>query len=161
MPKLVRGELTAFNVYPERARSRLHYRVRVFKSERALKAYLRTGPLGRRLGRYGRAMCSSWRTVRTLKNKRTRVLQDMGELLFTVRCLGTEAITHECTHAALNWAERIRLPMARINVRRGKTNYAGATEERFCYGLGQLTRQVVQGLYDRKVLVDTVAVKGA
>ncbi len=144
------GQVAYFRVFPE-STSRLHYRVRVFTSERALRAYLRSGDLSRSLGRYGRALCSSWQRVR-LTAKGERLLPDMGEILLTTRWLGTEVLAHECTHAAVHWAQRIGLqPMSDETVVR-RRKLASPEEERFCTGLGRMVRQLVSGLYARKLV---------
>lgn len=143
-----RGQLAYFRVFPEPT-SRLHYRVRVFESTAALRKYLTRGrlPWRRSLGRYGRAMCSSWQRL-----KGGKMSPDCGEILFVKAWLGMEVITHESTHAAVNWANRIKLTFDRDPIVRGRSKLASPDEERFCYGLGQLAKQIAARLYERKLL---------
>lgn len=98
------GQLASFRIYPEKGKSRLYYDVRVFASVQALRRYLALGGrLGyrRHLGRYGVAMCSSFRVWKPVaKQKRYRLRPVMGEILIPKRYLRTSVITHECTHAA-------------------------------------------------------------
>jgi hypothetical protein len=143
--KLPHGQLACFRIYPERGRSRLHFDVRIFQNIRAIRAYLKASRLpDRRLGRYGKALCSTYRIIRA-----DHTLPVMGEILMPVRWLGAGLIAHECGHAALGWASRIQLnPVVDAVPRRGVL-CASDTEERFCYGLGELNRQIIVQLWDR------------
>jgi len=148
-----RGQLACFRIYPE-AGSGLFYRVRVFQSERTLRHYLKSGPVARTLGHYGRAMCSNWLRIRIDESGRQRLQPDMGEILLTVRNLGTEVITHECTHAALNWSQRVGFDPFDSKQKRGRLVSASVGEERFCYGLGQMARQIAVQGYKRGLIQD-------
>lgn len=141
------GQLAAFRLYPEKGKSGLYVLVRVFRSERTMRRYIATGPVPRRLGRYGRAMSSSWTAMR-MQGGRMRVLPELGEIVVPVKRLGNEVISHECAHSALAWADRLGIdPMAQKKSN-GHHFAASPDEERFCYGLGQMVKQFVSRCYD-------------
>lgn len=142
------GQIAYFRVYPEPKRSRLHFKVRIFTSQRAMREYLRASELPRSLGRYGRAMCSTWDRVTVGKTMRKH--PEMGEMVFPVSHLGMEAIAHECTHAALGWAKRIALnPVVDGVPSRLGSRACAVDEERFCYALGQMGRQISSQIWKR------------
>lgn len=139
------GQIARFRIYPEKT-SRLYYDVRVFTSVRATRAYLRHSPIPRTLGRSGLAMCSTF-TAMVVSPTGRRTLPKCGEIVFPVRALRAGVIAHECTHAALGWARRIGLQFTAETVtRRG---WVSPAEERFCYALGELNRQVAVQVWDR------------
>jgi hypothetical protein len=143
------SEIATFRIYPEKRTSRLYFQVRVFSSVTAIRRYLKYSDLNRRtLGRYGLAMCS---TFDVLKGKRGRWRKQpiMGEILFPVRGLRAGVIAHECTHAALGWARRIGLNPVSAAVKQGRCLVADANEERFCYALGELNRQIAIQIWER------------
>lgn len=144
--------LATFKVRPEPKQSRLFYYVRVFRSERALRRYLSRSPFPRVLGRYGRAMCSSFDAIKVLEDGREYKTPEMGEILIPKARLGSEVISHECTHAALGWAQRIKLdPMTKPSRSQSGILAASSAEERFCYGLGQMVRQLIAHGYRLKL----------
>ena len=69
--------------------------------------------------------------------------------MFPVRGMRAGVIAHECTHAALGWAKRIGLNPISAAVTRGGCLIADADEERFCYGLGELNRQIAVQIWER------------
>lgn len=152
MPNLS-GQLCAFNIYPEpRKKSRLFFKVRIFRSKAALQAYLHSHRHHyRSLGRYGLAMCSKWKVTRFRKNGRARTTPEMGEILFIRRQLRMGIIAHEVTHAALEWSLRVRLnPHEGAPTRRYRGEHrCSENEERFCYGLGEMARQVAVQIWER------------
>ena len=65
----------------------------------------------------------------------------MGEILFVLRSIDAEVISHEVGHAAIGWAQRIGLHPFGID---RHPQYANADEERYCYALGRLVLQVTE-----------------
>jgi hypothetical protein len=134
------GQVAAFRVFPE-SRSGLFYRVRLFDSERALGQYLRSDDIDRSAAYGARALCSRWTRTRTTANGRTRTMPDMGEILFVVRSLDAEVVSHEVGHAAIGWAQRIGIRPFGTGT---DCQYAGPDEERYCYALGRMVLQVTE-----------------
>lgn len=62
----------------------------------------------------------------------------MGEILLVKGWVGTEVISHECTHAAFGWSRRIGLRVSFESA----SGRCSDDEERFCYGLGQMASQI-------------------
>lgn len=149
--KIPAGQLAFFRIYPEKGKSRLYFDVRVFASVKAIRRYVKASDMpSRTLGRYGLAMCSSWIRIRIRKGRLSpRRLPDMGEILFPVRGLTAGVIAHECTHAALAWAARVGLNPVERKFARGDHLWASKAEERFCYGLGELNRQIAVVIWDK------------
>jgi hypothetical protein len=148
MTKIPRGQLAYFRIYPER-RSRLHYRVRVFASVAAIRRYLKASRVPqRRLGRRGLAMCSTY-TMQRRRAGRWRTLPVMGEIVFPRRGLRAGVIAHECTHAALGWAARIGFTPIDTPATRRRHLWVSADEERFCYGVGEMNRQIAVQIWKR------------
>lgn len=151
------GQIACFRIYPEPGRSRLYYQVRVFSSVQAIRDYLpRSKEPYRRLGRYGVAMCSSYTVNQLTTAGPFRRLPICGEIVFSLRRLRAGVIAHECAHAALGWARRIGLavegePAAHP---RRQGNWVHANEERFCYALGELNRQIAVQVWDRHLHTD-------
>jgi hypothetical protein len=139
--------LASFRIYPEPA-SALYFRVRVFASEAALALYVAADDLARPLPQGTRALCTRWTRDRRLANGRTRLLPDLGEILLTRGAIDAEVISHECTHAAIGWAQRVGLSP----FREPHPACASPDEERFCYGVGRLTAQIVTTLTARALL---------
>lgn len=150
MKRTPHGQLARFRIYPEKGTSRLYFDVRVFASVVAIRRYLKHHELiPRAMGRYGVAMCSGWSEVYKTSGHLT---PRIGEILFCKRWFGAGVIAHECTHAAIFWAERIRLnPLEPKAPRRGtsRQRFAGPHEERFCYGLGDMVRQIAAQAWKR------------
>jgi hypothetical protein len=147
------GLLASFRVFPDPERSRLHFRVKVFRSNRAMRAYLSGRDVRGSLGRYGIALCTTW-TRESYRGSRRRMCLDMGEITLAHPHLGTEVVAHECTHAAIQWAQRVGLqPLAeKVSTTRAPGRMASADEERFCYGLGQMAAQIARQLWKRELI---------
>lgn len=145
------GQLAFYRVYPERG-SRLHFRVRIFRSLRAMRRYLAADPFHRTLGRHGKAMCSTWTRHRVRRGRRSRITDEMGEIVIPRAWLGAGVIAHEATHAALGWARRIGLQG--VLDAAGRPGRVSDPEERFCRALGEISRQIAVGLYDRRILIE-------
>lgn len=82
------------------------------------------------------------------------------ELNFCLDYLGVGVVSHEMTHAAFCWAERVKLPIHEIKDHPlSKTSGLLAQdgpEERFCYALGEMVRQFTQKCYDLKLYKDII-----
>ncbi len=75
--------------------------------------------------------------------ERTR---DIGHIHLISEALGSEAISHEATHAAIGWAREVELDPNKIFDLSG-TGSVSDENERFCYAQGQITRQIVNKCY--------------
>lgn len=156
----------SFPIYCEpRRKSRLHYRVLVFKNSADLQRHAAAQSTHSRrslLGTKGMCMPFVVRTYfsgrerrRTGRVSRTRPI--CGEILLTDTYLNSMAIAHECAHAALAYAERAKFdprdkgPADRRSV--------GGGEERFCLVLGDLVGQVYWQLARRGYLTHQTAKK--
>jgi hypothetical protein len=139
MPR--RPEVACFRVFPEPG-SWLFYRVRVFATEDTLRHYLAADrDVDRTAAFHSRALCTRWTRTRVLANGRTRTCPDMGELLFVLPLIDSEVISHECSHAAIGWAQRVGL---RLLHDAPGVQYARADEERYCYALGRMVKDVTE-----------------
>lgn len=153
-PRSPQDQIATFRIYPEPRASRLYYQVLVFTNVQAIRRYLRRSAYpDRRLGRHGVALCSNYEIRRLSSRGRFKPLPVCGEILFPRRRLRAGVIAHECAHAALGWARRIGLNVVqepKARPRRGGTCVSDA-EERFCYALGELNRQVAIQVWDRQL----------
>lgn len=128
-----RGVRRVRRVYPWPERT-LYYRVLVFGSRAALRAYARqTTRRGPAFWAHATGYC-----YRYIVRRRGRVLPCCGEIVLNVRDLGLDVIAHECTHAAIGL---LLTPLA-LPTARG----ASAAEEDFCAMVGTLTAQVVAAI---------------
>ena len=138
------ARVTCFRLYPEPGRS-LFYHVRLFPTQDALRDYLRADSDVDRSAAFGsRALCTRWMRTRTLPNGRTRTCPDLGELLFVVPLIDSEAISHECAHAAIWWARRVGISPFHIDASDTEHRFANADEERYCYALGRMVLAITQ-----------------
>lgn len=93
-------------------------------------------------------MVSSWHEFYpTTTGMRVRPV--MGEMLFQRHWLGTEVICHESTHAALGWFRRLGLSPVQEGMSGPRPYAVSDREERFCYGHGQIARQIVNHCHAR------------
>ncbi len=140
-----------FRIYPELGRSRLYYRVVVFQTRRALREYCAMNDWS--LGP-AQALCATYRRQRE-QGGRWRTTPEMGTIALHVGFMGVGCISHECTHAALGWAQRVGLDPTILSV--PTSRLVSREEERFCVGLGELVRQVSCSLFDAGILVEPEA----
>ncbi len=137
-----------FRLYPENAS--LYAIVNVWPTKKAMYQH-------RPLQRNHEASCTDTTIIRCFNGKQ-RKLGLFAELNFYKRYLGMGCITHEITHAAFSWADRVKLPLSEISDNPLSQATSGAVlpqdgpEERFCYALGEMCRQFVNradklGLY--------------
>jgi hypothetical protein len=142
------GQLAKFNVYPERGTSRLHYTVRIFSTVATARRWCRlTGRVGA-ISAHGKGLCSTWKKFAVVPG--AHASPQMGEIVLIKRWLGTEVICHESTHAAIGWLGRIGLLRALGAQTDGR--WVSPVEERFAYGLGQISRQIAAQCWHRKLV---------
>lgn len=87
------------------------------------------------------AITRPWTRSVVQKNGRKTKLPDCGQILFSLPCVGAGLVSHEMTHAAIRWAERVRLGARRVF--NGAKSRAGVSDEheRFCQAQGQLVSE--------------------
>lgn len=125
------GMVCAFRVHPEDGRP--YYSVHVWESRRALRAYLATLQTGHSLRQV--IACCLWPARRRPVH--------IGEIHYNRQDLDQGTISHEATHAILEWARRQGLDVHNPV----DPTAANEDEERFCEALGALTYQIGEGLH--------------
>ncbi|NBW21723.1 MAG: hypothetical protein EBR82_78575 [Caulobacteraceae bacterium] len=131
------GTIT-FRVYPEGRR--WHYDVQVWPTVASMREYIRPHATDWR----NVIACVLW-PINSADRPRRYCL---GEVHFCRRHLGLDTITHEATHAALQWARRLNL-----DVHQGaEEESASPDEERFCEAIGSITQQILHGLKKHNIL---------
>jgi hypothetical protein len=118
--------ICAFRVHPEDGRQ--YYSVHVWESRKALRQYLATSDTGQDIRQV--IACCLW--------PRRRRPVHIGEIH-----LNQGTISHEATHAVLEWARRQSLDVHNPV----DPTAANEDEERFCEALGALTVQIGEGLH--------------
>ena len=137
-------QLARFTIRPRR--SRLYYTVRVFTSKRAMQRYAhrhRSRGLGARFS----GLASTWVKQRRVRGV-WRATAHAGEMLLVRGHCGAEVVSHECTHLALAWARRVRVRITEST----SGVHVSASEERFCYVLGQLVNRTYRELWRRRLI---------
>jgi hypothetical protein len=115
--------------------STLFFSVAVFETKKAMYRYYKKSQRGfKRVGLGFEAIVVSRHTV-DYRGKVGRSRPKMGEMLFVRRSLTMNIITHESGHAALVWYRR-KFPQQSFMERMDR-------EEKFCYALGDIGRQIV------------------
>lgn len=108
-------------------------------------------------------MCRSFRVLRVAakgSGMRDYMKPILGEIHLAATRLTTGIVTHECCHAMMSWAaERKCIPLFTTAMEREAATKSrnGALsrndpEERCCFVLGNLVRQIVLTLYKKGVL---------
>jgi hypothetical protein len=131
-------------VYPEN-RS-LYYTCYVWPSREAMHRHMRSeGRRPRRpsIGLVTGAYCARHRRYRVYDDGSMRISPQIGEVHFHRDQLDSETVTHEFTHAALGWAERVGCDPTG----EGSEDYWNDPEERFCYALGEMVGQFTTRAY--------------
>lgn len=138
--------LVTFRVYPEN-RS-LYAIVNIWPTKKAMYAH-------RPLQRNHEAVCTGT-TLYYMPPKRSgkpnRKAGLFAELNFHRKFLGIGCVSHEFTHAAFSWANRVNLPIQEIkemplsSMKHGVLPQDGP-EERFCYALGEMVKQFTERAY--------------
>lgn len=132
-----------FRLYPEG--SWLYAEVNIWPTKKAMYQH-------KPLRRNHEASCTSTTLIQFSESKR-RKLGLFAELNFYKRYLGMGCITHEITHAAFSWADRVKLPLNEISdnplsqATTGSTLPQDGPEERFCYALGEMCKQFIDHAY--------------
>jgi len=151
--------IAIIRLYPER-KSRLYARVRVWPT---VRAFQKARP---DLGRNARGACTGNQWFRFPKGRR-RKLGVFCTVELIVGWMGAGTIAHELTHAAIQWVERAGIAPAKIfanardwgrwsfgpvaNVKTHKVLRADSSEERFCYALGEMYRQLNERCHRQKL----------
>lgn len=143
--------LLTFRIYPEG--SYLYAEVNVWPTKKAMYGY-------KPLNRNHEASCTGTTLYRVSKKQRgrpqrTRKTGLFAELNFYRGYLGVGCVSHEMTHAAFSWADRVKLPLSEISESPlSKTSGIlprDGAEERFCYALGEMVRQFTKTLYAKGI----------
>jgi hypothetical protein len=139
----VPGEVADFRVRPFGNRA-LFVRVRVFRSYRSLFAF------GRSTGTTGQDWYAIFRPhVRRVygTDGYVRTIPEFGDLLFTVRNIElADVIVHECVHAGIEYARRVKADLTQLIETNGCVSVAQqrhSTEERIALCTGFLVRAIV------------------
>jgi len=144
--------LLSFRIYPEGRF--LYAEVNIWPTKKAMYEH-------KPLSRDHEASCTGstlYRVAKKRRGKRQRIRKAglFAELNFYRRYLGVGVVSHEVTHAAFSWADRVRLPLSEISDDLPGSQTSGVlprdgAEERFCYALGEMMRQCTQKLYDKGI----------
>ena len=124
------GMICAFRVHPEDGRQ--YYSVHVWESRKALRQYLATSDTGQDIRQV--IACCLW--------PRRRRPVHIGEIHLNQQDLDQGTISHEATHAVLEWARRQSLDVHNPS----DPAAANDDEERFCEALGAVTYQIGEEL---------------
>lgn len=130
------GLLCAFRVHPEDGRP--YYSVHVWESRKALRGYLATADTGQDVRQV--IACCLW--------PRRRRPVHIGEIHLNRQDLDQGTISHEATHAALQWARKVGLVIDSA-VDATETD---PDEERLCEAIGTITHQIQAVLREHKML---------
>lgn len=134
--------LACFRVYPGRKRT-LYFSVVVFTTKKDMNRIVnRSVPKNCRRSKSFAAMVCSSKRIKFPKNKPRRTSPCLGEIFFYRDSLRMGIICHESGHAALAYCERMKIdPMQDVQ----RQGYASDGEEKFCWALGNIARQIVIG----------------
>lgn len=142
MKKAPLKPLATFRLYP--AGRYFYALVNIWPTKKAMYAH-------RPLQRDHDAACTgiSSRTVYTDGTSRKNGF--FAELNFYKGYIGIGAVSHELTHAAFNWAERVGLCLNTQTIKESN-NSKGVlpeehAEERFCYAIGDMVKQFTVKCY--------------
>ena len=143
--KLPRSVLAQFRVRTERSKHSAYFNVFVFADRAAMHIFdaAQQRKLGREPEPYFEAQVSSWKTVSVRPDGTERVHRLMGTIVFHADCLGAGIVSHEMTHAALRYAERIDL-----KVDFQDDGHDAEREERLCWIQGWLVCQFWEAAYE-------------
>ena len=153
------AEIATFRVYPglgnfehSTGRRGLYFIVRcyaTFKEMREVATEDGVSPAS--FFRRGQGVCQKWRWHHIPDVKmRTRWRQkECGQILLCRKRLGASIVSHECTHAAVYWLGEITQQSDPDYVR---VQCNKRSEELLAYAVGEMTRQVYNGLEESGVL---------
>lgn len=146
-------------------KSRLHFRVLIFKNSSELQHYAASQSTHSRRSLLSTKGMSMPYTIRTYHSRRdrqrlgrvSRTRPVCGDILFCDTYLNSMVIAHECAHAALAYAERRKFSPVDRGPEDRRSIQGG--EERFCRVLGDLVGQVYWQLARRGYLTRAVGRK--
>jgi hypothetical protein len=160
-------KIIKFRIYPD-SKHGLYFEVRIYPNLKTMRrACVRFGnPLNRGTDYYANAEAMTACHRAGYKSKRGgHVIWDkgIGVILFHRKQVNAETISHECTHAALRWAEERHLKLTLTFPPRGlkefeaymknkpKTGAADEAEEDFAYAVGRMTNQIAAACLKHKL----------
>jgi hypothetical protein len=129
------GMICAFRVHPEDGRQ--YYSVHVWESRKALRQYLATSDTGQDIRQV--IACCLW--------PRRRRPVHIGEIHLNQQDLDQGTISHEATHAVLEWARRQSLDVHNPS----DPAAANDDEERFCEAIGRLVYSIDAQLQENRL----------
>lgn len=129
------GVICSFRVYPEGERQ--WYTVHVWSTRRLMREHIKTAHPSLNVSQV--IACVLWPVRRRPRH--------IGEIHFNQRDLGQDTISHEATHAALEWARRQGLDVHNPV----DPDAANEDEERFCDALGTIAHQIGEALSAHKL----------
>lgn len=131
----------SFKIRPS-PRARLYFVVRVFDGCREMRSFQRNQKPRRRTPTSGKWLGLSTRWGWTERDgvRSYDFGDEVGEILLWRKHLGSSVVTHEVAHAMFALCHRWRLKLPEDGL--------GWPEERACYALGNMTRQIYDRLYD-------------
>lgn len=138
MSKREQYGILTFRVYPEGRR--WHYDVFVWPTVSAMREHVKPHTADWR----SVIACVLWPISSSDRPRRNC----LGEVHFSRRHLGPDTISHEATHAALQWARKIGLVIDSA-VDATETD---PDEERLCEAIGTITHQIQAVLREHKIL---------
>lgn len=124
------GVIYSFRVYPEGESQ--WYTVHVWSTRRLMREHIKAAHPALNVSQV--IACVLWPVRRRPRN--------LGEIHFNQRDLGQDTISHEASHAALEWARRQGLDVDNPV----DPEAANADEERFCDALGAIAHQIGESL---------------
>ena len=124
--------------------------MRIFDRRRDLCARIKA--CGRTPGRGTLGIVMPWRVGSF--DRRWKTGKFAGEVLLLAETARNEVVAHESAHVALAWARRMGFAEGINAIEQPRRRHAtvmmtiDSPEERFCYALGRIDKQIIQGLYD-------------
>lgn len=125
-----------FRVHPESTRG-FYFDVKVFPTKKAMREFAvqeRGAPTY-----FKKADAVTLGMYRF--DSKQRPTKMLGTIIFHEKMLTPEIIAHESTHAAIRWAQAVKVQP----IGDAQDGPAAEDEERFCYVVGQLTEQIAVG----------------
>lgn len=149
------GELARFRVWPG-SKHGLYFTVRVF----AYRTQMMRAAVDDecfRPSREDRRTLGCFQSYRLERpgEKRIVVAHDFGTMYLCRKELGSGVIAHECSHAVAAWWSRRHDNLIVLSVAAEANNKVTSLEEEWCYAMGDVMGQVVDGLYETGVYDDT------
>jgi hypothetical protein len=140
------GQIANFRAYPEPGKSVLFYRVRIFRTLKAMYGYCNEDRAATGIQAASsnyRGLCTTYQQVLVFADKTQKLSPEIGEILLVYRNMTAAIVSHECLHGVLGYFDRKRLEMPDrkvLNAGHKVTNQ----EERMCYVLSNLVHRIYQ-----------------